>query len=76
MPKIQDEFGQAACLTKAEVAKTSPLWIENNLTSTQVIPEEEFAVEEDSLDRELNAETPEQLAADADQEPRDVTNPD
>lgn len=62
MPKIQDEIwtaAWAACLIKAGVAETSSLWAENDLPSTMTIPEEEFAEEEDSLDRELNAEVSE-----------------
>lgn len=68
MPKIQDEIWTAAravCLTKAGVAETSPLWTENDLSSTMTVSEEEFAEEEDSLDRELNAEVSKQTAADA-----------
>lgn len=66
MPTIQDEIwaaAWAACLKKAGVAETSPLWTENYLPSS-VVEEEE---EEGSLDRELNTNVSEQQVADADQ---------
>ncbi|KAF7139792.1 hypothetical protein RHSIM_Rhsim06G0114700 [Rhododendron simsii] len=45
MPIIQDEVWAAtwaACLKKAGVLETSPLWAENNLPSTVAMPEEDF----------------------------------
>lgn len=68
MPSIQDEIWAAAwatCLKKAEVPEASSLWRENDLPSTMATPNEEFTEEEDSLDKELNANVSEQQGADA-----------
>lgn len=78
MRMLQDEIWAAAwvaCLTKAGIAETSPLWIENDLLSIVAIPEEELAEEEeDSLDGQLNVKVFEQMADHAGQEDEDFTN--
>lgn len=78
MPTIQDEIWAAARvagLTKAGVSETSPLLIKNDLPSSMTVHEEEHNEEEDSLDKELNAEITEQTADDAIQNDEDVSNP-
>lgn len=78
MPTIQDEVWAAtwaACLKKASVPETSPLWAENDLPSTVAMPEEDFAEEEDSLNEELNAGYPVQSADDVVQEGENVPTP-
>lgn len=78
MPALQDDIwatAWAACLTKAGVSETSPLWAENDLSSTMVIPEEEFVEEEGSLDTGLNVEVSEQTATGGVQGGEDDSNP-
>ncbi|KAF7117120.1 hypothetical protein RHSIM_RhsimUnG0003100 [Rhododendron simsii] len=41
--------------------ETSPLWTENDLPSSVAMPDEDVAKEEDSLNRELNAQGPSNL---------------
>ncbi|XP_058181185.1 uncharacterized protein LOC131299615 [Rhododendron vialii] len=70
MPVIQDQIWVAAwtaCLTKARTTKASPLWTENDLTSIMAAQNKEIAEEEDSLDKELDANVSEQHGVDADQ---------
>lgn len=76
MPAIQDEIWAAAwvaCLKKAGTAESSPLWTKNDLPSSQVVVEDEMVEEEDSLDRELNAQVSGQPGVVADQVDK-VTN--
>lgn len=58
-PTIQDKIwvvAWATALTMAGVPEMSPLWTENDFPSTAAIPNEKLdEEEEDSLDRELNA---------------------